>query len=115
VSAPPEFRKVLGPLPAGAEIVEGPGEPLDVVLLFVTLRSNLEIRLGSLAEMLTPAGGLWVVWPKKSSSIANDLSFELVQRTGLEAGLVDNKSCAVNGDWQGLRFVYRKQDRVPSV
>ncbi|CAN5783515.1 hypothetical protein BH23ACT12_BH23ACT12_13550 [soil metagenome] len=61
--------------------------------------------------MLTTAGGLWVAWPKKSYKIDNDLSFGSVQRIGLEAGLVDNKSCAIDGDWQALRFVYRKKDR----
>ncbi len=61
--------------------------------------------------MLTTAGGLWAAWPKKSSKIPNDLSFETVQGIGLAAGLVDNKSCAIDSDWQALRFVYRKRDR----
>lgn len=111
VSPPSGFRRVLGPLPEGAEIVEGPVEPLDVILLFVTEESQLSSRFVELAEMLTMAGGLWVAWPKKSSKIANDLSFETVQEIGLAGGLVDNKSCAIDGDWQGLRFVYRKKDR----
>jgi hypothetical protein len=93
-------------------MVEKTGEPPDVVLMFVTEQDDLQSRFGELAETLSTAGGLWVAWPKKSSKIENDLSFEAVQRTGLAAGLVDNKSCAVDGNWQGLRFVYRKQDRA---
>jgi hypothetical protein len=34
-----------------------------------------------------------------------------VQRTGLAAGLVDNKSCTIDESWQALRFVYRLADR----
>jgi hypothetical protein len=93
-------------------MVEGPGEPLDVILMFVTEHGALESRFGELAGLVTSSGGLWVAWPKKSSKIENDLSFEAVQGVGLAAGLVDNKSCAIDNDWQGLRFVHRKQDRA---
>jgi hypothetical protein len=34
-----------------------------------------------------------------------------VQEIGLAHGLVDNKSCSIDEQWQGLRFVYRLQDR----
>ena len=91
--------------------MDGPGEPLDVVLFFVTHEAELLSRFAELAEMLSSAGGLWVAWPKKSSKIPNDLSFDTVQGVGLAAGLVDNKSCAIDHDWQGLRFVYRRKDR----
>lgn len=36
---------------------------------------------------------------------------ETVQRIGLEAGLVDNKSCAVDEAWTAVRFVKRLADR----
>ncbi len=61
---------------------------------------------------MDPAGGLWVAWPKKSSSIDTDLSFQIVQGIGLDAGLVDNKSASIDADWQALRFVVRKEDRA---
>jgi hypothetical protein len=59
------------------------------------------------------ADGLWIAWPKKASKLETDLDFETVQRIGLDAGLVDNKSVAVDGDWQAVRFVYRLIDRPP--
>ena len=34
-----------------------------------------------------------------------------VQQTGLDAGLVDNKSAAIDEQWQAVRFVYRLADR----
>jgi hypothetical protein len=60
---------------------------------------------------LGAADGLWIAWPKKASKIETDLDFAAVQRAGLDAGLVDNKSCAIDGDWEALRFVYRVADR----
>ena len=58
-----------------------------------------------------PADGLWVAWPKKASKIETDLDFAAVQAIGLAGGLVDNKSASVDGEWQAVRFVYRKDDR----
>jgi hypothetical protein len=82
-----------------------------VVVLFTTARDDLRQRFASLRDTLEPAGGLWIAWPKKSSQIETDLDFDAVQRTGLDAGLVDNKSCAIDGDWQAVRFVWRREDR----
>jgi hypothetical protein len=82
-----------------------------VVVYFTTSRDELERRFPALRETLDPADGLWVAWPKKASTIETDLSFEAVQQIGLRAGLVDNKSCAIDADWQALRFVYRLEDR----
>ena len=64
-----------------------------------------------LAEKLTSNGMLWIAWPKKSSKVSTDLTFDNVQRIGLDAGLVDVKICAVNEIWSGLKFVYRLKDR----
>lgn len=111
VDAPEHFIDLLGPLPSGVEIVDADEEPLDVIVLFETNPQDLQASFDQLSHSLAPAGGLWVAWPKKSSKIPNDLTFEQVQQIGLYAGLVDNKSCAIDADWQGLRFVFRLKDR----
>ena len=82
-----------------------------VTVLFTTSRGDLERRFSELQETLEPADGLWIAWPKKAAGIETDLSFESVQEIGLANGLVDNKSCSVDDDWQALRFVYRLADR----
>jgi hypothetical protein len=61
--------------------------------------------------VLRPAGGLWVVWPKKASGLATDLGEAVVREVGLASGMVDNKVCAVTEVWSGLRFVVRRRDR----
>ena len=82
-----------------------------VVVFFTTTRDDLERRFAGLKATLDLADGLWIAWPKKASGIETDLTFDVVQRTGLAAGLVDNKSCSIDGSWQALRFVYRREDR----
>ncbi len=84
---------------------------LDLILLFVRSEAELKKKFAILAANLAANGMLWVAWPKKSSGVVTDLSFDNVQRTGLEAGLVDVKICAVNDIWSGLKFVYRLKDR----
>jgi hypothetical protein len=82
-----------------------------VVVYFTTSRAELEQRFEALKATLDPADGLWIAWPKKAARIATDLTFDIVQQTGLAAGLVDNKSCSIDERWQALRFVYRLVDR----
>src|SRR6476646_5342540 len=83
----------------------------DVLVYFTTSAAQLERRFAALKQTLAPADGLWIAWPKKASGLETDLDFETVQQIGLDAGLVDNKSAAVDEDWQAVRFVYRRADR----
>lgn len=83
----------------------------DVLVYFTTSAAELQRRFAALKRTLAPADGLWIAWPKKASKLETDLDFDTVQRIGLHAGLVDNKSAAVDEDWQAMRFVYRKADR----
>jgi hypothetical protein len=78
---------------------------------FFVERRALDRRFSVLARALDPAGGLWIVWPKRASGVATDLTENGVREVGLAAGLVDNKVCAVDEVWSGLRFVYRVADR----
>ncbi|MGH2675895.1 MAG: DUF3052 family protein, partial [Actinomycetota bacterium] len=112
VGSPRGFRDALAPIPDGVRIHSRPRGELDLIVFFTSQRAELGRRFGELAATLTPRGGVWVAWPKKPSGIENDLSFEAVQEVGLKAGLVDNKSCSIDADWQALRFVYRLKDRV---
>jgi hypothetical protein len=95
--------------PLGKKLGAKPGA--DVVVFFTTSSEELKRRFGALKKTLAPADGLWIAWPKKASKLETDLDFDAVQQAGLGAGLVDNKSCAIDDDWQALRFVYRLADR----
>jgi hypothetical protein len=114
VHAPDGFEALLTPLPAEVALSHQARAPLDVVVLFVTRHAELARRFPRLVRALRPDGGLWVAWPKRASCVVTDLQFEPVQRIGLDAGLVDNKVCAIDDTWSALRFVRRVADRVPT-
>jgi len=109
VKIPPVPGKDYSQTPLSTKLGAKPGT--GVVVFFTTTREELAWRLPALLALLDPADCLWIAWPKRAAKLAGDLTFEQVQRAGLEAGLVDNKSCSIDAHWQALRFVYRLSDR----
>lgn len=92
-------------------VVKPGREALDFVFLFVKSRAELERDVMAAAGTLASAGMLWIAWPKKSSGVTTDLDENVVRDTGLGAGLVDIKVCAVTDIWSGLKFVIPVKDR----
>ena len=87
------------------------GRDLDFIFLFVRSRAGLELELLPAAKALAPAGMLWISWPKKSSGVPTDLTEDVIRQSGLDAGLVDVKVCAVTDVWSGLKFVIPVKNR----
>jgi hypothetical protein len=85
--------------------------PIDFAMLFSKSAASLKKEFQKTAKNLSPAGMLWVSWPKKASGVATDLNENIVREIGLAAGLVDVKVCAVTDVWSGLKFVRRLKDR----
>jgi hypothetical protein len=111
VRAPEGFERALGPLPDGVRVRTQARGVQDVVLFFATRRAELDRRFDGLASCIAPAGALWIAWPKQTACVATDLREGIVRELGLAHGVVDNKVCAVDDTWSGLRFVYRLSDR----
>ena len=110
-SAPHGFDRTLGELPGGVTVKTRAGGRADVVVAFFVRSAPLRSRLGRLARMIHPDGGLWIAWPKRASGVATDLTEDLVRELALAGGLVDNKVCAIDDVWSGLRLVDRLADR----
>jgi hypothetical protein len=81
------------------------------MVCFFTGRADLEKSYAGLSGQLDPAGGLWIAWPKKSSGLQTDLTENILREVVLPSGMVDNKVCAVDKRWSGLRFVWRLENR----
>jgi hypothetical protein len=108
---------------SGADVEEEPrggagarGEaaagPLDVIVTFVRWREDLESQLPGLRQRMAPACGLWVAWPKKAAKVPTDMTEHVVREIALPTGLVDNKVCAIDEVWSGLRLVIRRELRL---
>jgi hypothetical protein len=108
LGAPEDFEETLGELPVGAVLRRSDPDPCGVNLWFVRSRQELEGQIGEMGA-LARGGGLWIVWPKKASRVASDLSQPVVRKTGLDSGLVDFKICSIDATWSGLRFSRRSQ------
>jgi hypothetical protein len=112
LSAPKGFEKTLGALPFGVATREAlKGKPLDVVVLFVTAKKQLVKELPKVRKAMAPACGFWVAWPKKASGLETDMTEHVVREVALPTGLVDNKVCAIDETWSGLRLVIRVELR----
>ena len=113
-SAPEGFAALLAPLPPGTKISDvgrGGTSAFDIIVVFVRAERELRERLVNAERRLDPDGSLWVAWPKKTSGVATDMTEDRVRAVALPRGLVDNKVCAIDETWSGLRLVFRKEFR----
>ena len=85
--------------------------PYDVVLCFCTDQARLRRRWAALHPLTTPAGALWIAWPKKAAKVPTDMTEHVVRDVALPLGLVDTKVCAIDDTWSGLKLVWRKDRR----
>jgi hypothetical protein len=83
----------------------------DVILAFHRQRAELARRMPALRERMQPAAGLWIAWPKRAAKVETDLTENVVRALALANALVDNKVCAIDETWSGLRLVIRLTDR----
>ena len=105
----------LGTLPDGVVLHDRLVAPADVVLTFRTVRAELEADREAVTRAIWPAASWWVCWPKKASRVPTDITEDVVREIALPHGLVDNKVCAVDHVWSGLRLVVRRERRAGTV
>lgn len=80
-----------------------------MIVLFARSCAELARRFPAAQRALADGGGLWVAWPKQAAGVVTDLGKTEVREHGLAAGLVDDKVCAVDDTWSGLRFRRRRR------
>jgi len=108
--------RVVGDAPSGLGIVSSPkAERYDVIVVFATERAELARQFKAQLRVLEQNGGLWAAWPKKSSGVTTDITEDTVRAVALPMGLVDNKVCAIDETWSGLRCVIRLENRKKRV
>ena len=111
VGAPEGFLGGTLELPEDVTLLNAARPPVDVAIVFVTKRADLEKRWPAVTKALAADGSFWVSWPKKASKVSTDMTEDVVREVALPRGLVDNKVCAIDDVWSGLRLVVRKENR----
>jgi hypothetical protein len=109
LGAPDHYRRLVEPLPEGVRLVDAPAPGAAIVHLFVRNRADLAGKAENAAKTLGPGCALWVSWPKKASPLFVDLTEHGVRAALLPTGLVDVKVAAVDADWSGLKFLWRRK------
>jgi hypothetical protein len=112
VDEPDGFRDLLEPPVPDDQIGTTLRGRADVVVMFVVERRFLERRIASAERAIFPDGGCWIAWPKRASGVPTDMTEDVVRDVCLPRGLVDNKVCAIDDTWSGLRVVWRKERRT---
>jgi hypothetical protein len=107
IDAPPDVQSLLGKLPRGVRLVRTWRRQPGLTLWFVRSGRTLDRRMGRVAAALG-TGRIWIIWPKRASGIASDLTQARVREAGLSHGLVDFKIAAIDATWSGLKFVARR-------
>ena len=115
IDAPEGFDATLGPLPDAVEVRRSARGHADVAVYFTKSRTAFRKRLPALGRAIFPDGGLWIAWPKRASKVPTDMTEDVVRELALPLGLVDNKVCAIDETWSGLRIVWRKEHRGSST
>jgi len=114
IGAPDGFAdRLMAELSGEAEIhTDLDDAPLfDLIVAFITWRADLEAELDRFRAHMAPACGLWIAWPKRAARVPTDMTDNVIREVALPTGLVDNKVCAIDQTWSGLRLVIRRELR----
>ena len=104
VNPPPGYTGHMGSLPEGARWITAPGEPADVIQVFVETRAALESQLARLKTQLKPGGALWVTYYKGTARVKTDINRDSINAYGKTLGLIGVAMISIDDDWSALRF-----------
>ena len=76
----------------------------DVVLLVASDRARLDSALPGVLAQASRAALLWIAYPKLTSTLAADLSRDVIHRLAPEFGLDTVAQIAIDEDWSALRL-----------
>lgn len=119
LGSPKGFADTLEPLPAKVKFTARPERDADIYICFARTAPELQAHLLGVRDTADPPSRsssgtgrqtLWLAWPKKTSGLNSELDGNIVRETGLRAGWVDFKVCAINDIWSGLAFKRRKKE-----
>lgn len=81
----------------------------DVVMIFFRSSIALGRELPAVAGMMRKGRRVWVLWPKKASGAAGDLTMVRIREMASTFGLVDYKVCAVDKTWSAMTLGKRRK------
>lgn len=110
LDAPAEWA--LADLPDGVVVRRRPAGCADVIIAFCDRLAKVHQRLPAALQALATDGSLWIAWPRRAAGHTSDITDNELRAIVLPSGLVDTKVAALDEDWSGLKFVWRKRLRA---
>lgn len=108
IAAPKDYKRLLGELPDGAEVViRAPNQGASIVHLFVTTQAELETQLPRALQAMAKDGGIWVSWQKKTAHRHGDVSRDGIVALAGEMGLDSVRAVSIDAEWSALKLVAR--------
>jgi hypothetical protein len=99
IGASAQLEKTVGASKVRADLANA-----DVVLLFAADRAGLDAKLPGVVKKMRDTAILWVAYPKVSSSIAADLSRDVIHALAPKHDLDTVSQIAIDADWSALRL-----------
>lgn len=85
-------------------------EEVDVAIVFCRALADV-LAAANAVPSLPPRSTLWIAWPRKAGGHVSDVNENLLREQLLPTGVVDVKVAALDQDWSGLKFLWRKENR----
>lgn len=82
----------------------------DVIVAFCRTCADVA-QLATAVPSLSANAALWLAWPRKAAGHVSDVTEDLLRELLLPMGVVDVKVAALDNDWSGLKFLWRKENR----
>lgn len=102
---PDHLRAALDLQALGVDEQDAPSAGLEYVHLFCENRATLERQLAAACALIEPAAAIWTSWPVAAA----DLHEEAVRSVAASLGLAEVKMCALDEQWQAMKFAMRRQ------
>ena len=80
------------------------GDTYDAVHSFIRAQAEAEAALTSAVAALAPGGVLWLMWPKKTSGVATDLTRDTLAAQTLAQGWGPVSNVSIDATWSALRL-----------
>jgi hypothetical protein len=83
----------------------------DLVHVFESSLSALEISFAKAFQRLAAKGMIWVSWPKKTSKVPTDLDYHVAKSVAAKHGMVDIKVSAIDEIWTACKYIVPLKNR----
>jgi hypothetical protein len=98
-------------LPERVELLDGLDVPSEIAVWFVRSAAELAGEAEQVAKRVPHGSSLWIAWPRRAGGHVSDVTEQSLRDHLLPTGLVDVKVAALDNDWSGLKFMWRRSKR----